>query len=199
MRQSLLVRRTGKPHDVQRVRGGALRQRRRCEAQQDRGRQPVRKPYSNHELHTPALPGPVEGARYVAGQATSCSCHSTCVWSFITHKSRATMNWQSHLAEFWPQLVAGFSLLASLLASIHALLNKRDSRAAALWLGFIWLLPFVGPLLYLALGINRIRRHALSLRIGREAGDASPKPIPDDLGEPHRVEAQHLRMLAHVV
>ncbi len=109
------------------------------------------------------------------------------------------MNWQDHLAEFWPHLVAGFGFLASLLASIHAVLNKRDSRAAALWLGFIWLLPFVGPLLYLALGINRIRRHALSLRIGREPGDACPKPIPDDMGEPHRLEAQHLRMLAHVV
>ena len=109
------------------------------------------------------------------------------------------MNWQDHLAEFWPHLASGFGFLASLLASIHAVLNKRDSRAAALWLGFIWLLPFVGPLLYLALGINRIRRHALSLRIGREAGDASPKPILDDMGEPHRVEAQHLRMLAHVV
>src|SRR3989449_1918124 len=109
------------------------------------------------------------------------------------------MNWQDHLAEFWPHLVAGFSFLASLLASTHAVLNKRDSRAAALWLGFIWLLPFVGPLLHLALGINRIRRHALSLRIGRAPGDASPRPIPDDMGEPHRLEAEHLRMLAHMV
>ena len=109
------------------------------------------------------------------------------------------MNWLDHLAELWPYLVAGFSFLASLLASIHAVLNKRDSRAAALWLGFIWLLPFAGPLLYLALGINRIRRHALSLRIGWTPGDASPRPIPDDMGEPHRLEAEHLRMLAHVV
>src|SRR6266536_3980096 len=109
------------------------------------------------------------------------------------------MNWQVQLAAFWPHLVAGLGVLASLLASIHAVLNKRDSRAVALWLGFIWLLPFAGPLLYLALGINRIRRHALSLRIGRGPGDASQSTIPDDMGEPHRLEAQHLRMLAHVV
>jgi cardiolipin synthase len=57
------------------------------------------------------------------------------------------MNWQDQLTKFWPHLAAGFSFLASLLASIHAVLNKRDSRAAALWLGFIWLLPFVGPVL----------------------------------------------------
>ena len=109
------------------------------------------------------------------------------------------MNWQDPLAELWPYLVAGLGVLASMLAAIHAVLNKRDSRAAALWLGFIWLLPFVGPLLYLALGINRIRRHALSLRLGREPNAAASRPIPDDMGEPHQVEAQHLRMLAHAV
>jgi cardiolipin synthase A/B len=109
------------------------------------------------------------------------------------------MNWLDHLAEFWPYLAAGFSFLAALLASVHAVLNKRDSRAAALWLGFIWLLPALGPVLYIALGVNRIRRHAQSLRIGRGRRDGIPKPIPDDMGEPHRLEAKHLRMLAHVV
>ncbi len=109
------------------------------------------------------------------------------------------MNWQHHLVEFWPHLAAGFSLLAALLASIHAVLNKRDSRAAALWLGFIWLLPAVGPVLYIMLGVNRIRRHAQSLRVGRGPGDAIPKPIPEDMGEPQRLEAEHLRMLARVV
>ena len=109
------------------------------------------------------------------------------------------MNWLNHLVEFWPHLVAVFSFLASLLASIHAVLNKRDSRAAALWLGFIWLLPLLGPVLYLTLGVNRIRRHALSLRVGRGPSDAIPKPIPEDMGEPHRLEAEHLRMLARVV
>ena len=109
------------------------------------------------------------------------------------------MNWLDHLTELWPYLVAGFSLLAALLASIHAVLNKRDSRAAALWLGFIWLLPAVGPVLYIALGINRIRRHAQSLRVGRGRSDASLGMIPEDMGEPHPLEVEHLRMLARVV
>jgi len=108
-------------------------------------------------------------------------------------------NWQDHLVEFWPHLVAGLTFLVALLASMHAVLNKRDSRAAALWIGLICLLPFAGPLLYLALGVNRIRRHALSLRIGRTSDDVSLRPIPDDMGEPHRLEAEHLRMLARVV
>ncbi len=81
-------------------------------------------------------------------------------------------------ARFWPHILAVLSFLTSLLASIHAVLNKSDSRAAALWLGFIWLLPFAGPLLYLALGVNRIRRHALSLWIGRAEGDARVSNLP---------------------
>jgi cardiolipin synthase A/B len=109
------------------------------------------------------------------------------------------MKWLDLLNEFWPHLAAGFSLLASLLASAHAVLNKRDSRAAALWLGFIWLLPLLGPVLYLALGVNRIRRHALSLRVGRESGSSATKPVPEDMGEPQSIEAEHLRMLARVV
>lgn len=109
------------------------------------------------------------------------------------------MTWLDHVTEFWPHIAGGFSLLASALASIHALLNKRDHRAAALWLGFIWLLPVAGPVLYIALGVNRIRRHAQSLRVERGPSDSSLRPIPEDMGEPQRLEAEHLRLLAHVV
>ncbi|HKI70379.1 MAG TPA: PLDc N-terminal domain-containing protein, partial [Verrucomicrobiae bacterium] len=110
------------------------------------------------------------------------------------------MDWLDYLSRFWPYLAAGFDFLAALLASIHAILNKRDSRAAVLWLGFIWLLPMMGPVLYLALGVNRIRRQALSLRVGGATpSEASRKSIPNDMGEPHRPEAKHLRMLSQVV
>ena len=109
------------------------------------------------------------------------------------------MNWQNQIENYWPYLATGFSLFASLLASVHAVLNKRDPRAAALWLGFIWILPLLGPILYLALGVNRIRRHAISLRAGRVPGAAPPKLIPEDMGEPQQLEAVHLRRLAQVV
>jgi cardiolipin synthase len=61
-------------------------------------------------------------------------------------------------------LVAGLTLFISVLGSGHAILYKRDSRAAVLWVGFIWLVPLVGAVLYFLLGVNRIRRRALSLR-----------------------------------
>ncbi len=59
--------------------------------------------------------------------------------------------------------------VASLIASAHVILHKRDSRAAFTWAGFIWVLPGLGVLLYLFLGINRIRRRALRLREQRIA------------------------------
>jgi len=105
------------------------------------------------------------------------------------------MDWLEHISRFWPHLAAGFDFLASLLASIHALLHKRDSRAATLWLGVIWLLPVFGPLSYLALGVNRIRRRALSLGVHKTLS----RPVPENLGESEPEGAEHLKMLARVV
>ena len=91
--------------------------------------------------------------------------------------------------------MAGFHFLAAVLASIHALLNKRDSRAATLWLGTIWFLPVLGPLLYLALGVNRIRRRAISLGVRKTVAGT----IPKNLGESQLSGVKHLQMLARVV
>ena len=105
------------------------------------------------------------------------------------------MDWLDKLSRFWPHLAAGFDLLAALLASFHALLNKRDSRAATLWLGLIWFLPLFGPVLYLALGVNRIRRRARSLAVHKTFS----RPVPENLGEPQHEGAEHLKMLARTV
>jgi cardiolipin synthase len=105
------------------------------------------------------------------------------------------MNWLDQLSRFWPHLAAGFDFLAALLASAHALLHKRDSRAATLWIAFIWLLPLFGPILYLVLGVNRIRRRAVSLGVHKTFS----RPIPKNLGEPQHEGAEHLKMLARAV
>jgi cardiolipin synthase len=105
------------------------------------------------------------------------------------------MDWLDKISRFWPHLAAGFDFLAALLASIHALLHKRDSRAATLWLGLIWFLPLFGPVLYLALGVNRIRRRALSLAVHKTFS----RPVPENLGEPQHEGAEHLKMLARTV
>src|SRR5436305_14257664 len=64
----------------------------------------------------------------------------------------------------WHIGVAGLAVLLSILASGHAVLYKRDSRAVIAWVGFVWLVPLVGAVLYFIFGINRLRRQAASLR-----------------------------------
>jgi cardiolipin synthase A/B len=105
------------------------------------------------------------------------------------------MNWLDHVERFWPHIAGGFDLLACLLASGHALLHKRDTRSATIWVGIVWMLPVVGPLLYLALGVNRIRRRAIKLGVHKTIN----RPVPDALGEPEHDDAEHLKLLARVV
>ncbi len=105
------------------------------------------------------------------------------------------MDWLDKISLYWPHIAACFDFLAALLASIHALLNKRDSRAATLWLGLVWFLPLFGPILYLALGVNRIRRRALTLAVHKTFS----RPVPENLGEPQHEGAEHLKMLARTV
>jgi cardiolipin synthase len=75
---------------------------------------------------------------------------------------------------FWPHFVAVGTLAASLGASAHAVLHKRDTRATIGWVGLIWLAPIVGVVLYFLLGINRIRRRAVLLR----SGQLRAEPLP---------------------
>ena len=66
-------------------------------------------------------------------------------------------------AALWPWIAAVLHFGVALVASAHAILYKRDVRAAIGWTGLIWLAPIAGSLLYWLLGINRIRRRAVRL------------------------------------
>jgi len=48
--------------------------------------------------------------------------------------------------------------------TVHVLLTKRDVGSSVAWIGLSWLAPILGSVLYLLLGINRVRRRAISLR-----------------------------------
>jgi len=50
------------------------------------------------------------------------------------------------------------------LSALHALLNKRDSRAALMWVVGCFLFSGVGALLYWLLGVNRVRTRAREFR-----------------------------------
>jgi cardiolipin synthase len=68
-----------------------------------------------------------------------------------------------------PLAVAVAALAVALVSSIHAVLHKRDPRAAVSWSGLIWLVPLGGALLYWMFGVNRIARRAGKLRRRRKS------------------------------
>jgi cardiolipin synthase len=80
------------------------------------------------------------------------------------------MDWLPDLVELdnWTNTgipaVAAVIVVLVIITSAHAAMYKRDVRAAAAWVGLIWLSPGVGAALYLLIGINRIRRRAARLR-----------------------------------
>lgn len=62
---------------------------------------------------------------------------------------------------FW---LGALHIAFSLGITAHVLLTKRDTAAATGWIGICWFMPYMGPILYLCLGINRVRRRAQKLR-----------------------------------
>jgi cardiolipin synthase len=102
----------------------------------------------------------------------------------------------------WHIVAAGVVLLISVVAAGHAVLYKRDSRSAIAWVGFIWLVPLVGALLYFVFGVNRLRRQAVVLRRDLEryrAHEAQPDIPPEELHRHLPGHTGHLNMLARVV
>ena len=67
------------------------------------------------------------------------------------------------LPTWWPYAAGALAFAMSLVASLHAILRKRDVRAAIGWVGLIWLAPWVGAVVYAAFGLNRIKRRASQL------------------------------------
>ena len=104
--------------------------------------------------------------------------------------------------DVWHIAAIGLGLLLSVLATGHAVLNKRDSRAAIAWVGFIWLVPLVGAVMYFIFGVNRIRHKAALLRRNLDryrAQAAQPECLPDELQRHLPDRTGHLKMLARVV
>ncbi|GMU45238.1 MAG: cardiolipin synthase [Porticoccaceae bacterium] len=64
--------------------------------------------------------------------------------------------------------------LVGLAAAWHALLHKRDPRAAFAWMLVTLALPFLGVLLYLLFGINRAQRRARRLRVRQPSAWVPP-------------------------
>ena len=97
-------------------------------------------------------------------------------------------------------MAGGLTVSLSVLATGHAILNKRDSRAAVGWVGLVWLAPILGVLLYALLGINRIHRRARGQRVFRAGTSAMfERRAPTRQVAVLPPDAAHLRTLAELV
>jgi len=101
----------------------------------------------------------------------------------------------------WSFLFAAFWLALAGVTSVHAILRRRDPRAALWWVAVSFSLPLVGAFLYYMMGINRIQRKAsrmgrrLPMRARRAARVLSR--ASDRSGVSPRM--RHLSSLAHLV
>jgi len=104
------------------------------------------------------------------------------------------------LSDLGQVVAAVLTALLAIIASSHAVLYKRDSRAAVGWVGVIWLVPILGPVLYVLLGINRIRRQAVQLREAHvEVSGAYPLPTVLHTTTELPSEVRHLHTLSELV
>src|SRR5262245_5939155 len=107
----------------------------------------------------------------------------------------------SRLWQFLPLIVTIVAILFALPTSVHAILHKRDPRAAVSWSGLIWLVPIGGAVLYWMFGVNRVARRAGKLRRKRRSVDRrKPSTIctQEELCEALTPGASHLGSVAKV-
>jgi cardiolipin synthase len=66
--------------------------------------------------------------------------------------------------DFHTVIVVGIYIALALGTSAHILLHKNDVRSAIGWIALVFLSPFIGTILYIFLGINRVKRKGSRLR-----------------------------------
>ena len=95
----------------------------------------------------------------------------------------------------WQAAVAAIATLAGLLAAGHALLNKREPRAALGWCAICLMVPLLGAILYVLFGINRVRSRARRLQLQERNIPSGP----EDIGLDHAIPVSgHLAELARL-
>jgi cardiolipin synthase len=83
-------------------------------------------------------------------------------------------------------------LVLAVFVTLHVLLRKREVASAVGWIGLVWFAPITGAILYVLLGVNRVRRRALRLR--------PPDPAPGARGRRASIGVDPaLEQLAHGV
>lgn len=69
----------------------------------------------------------------------------------------------SLLADLWPAVLSLGHLILAVGVTLDAVLRPRHVASVLGWVGIAWLVPIIGPLLYIGFGVNRLQRAAVAL------------------------------------
>lgn len=115
-----------------------------------------------------------------------------------SHTFDNEMNWLE--LNFWTITLALLSITGALAALGHLILRHRDHRSAAFWTALVVFSPLVGPLLYLFLGVNILRRQGRRYRSGIHEPWHDPVPEhPLPLAPAETCESQDHQQLARTL
>lgn len=105
------------------------------------------------------------------------------------------------LLEYWPHLTFIAGLVIGSMAAIHAAMTKNEVRAAIGWVGVVIMSPIIGPLLYLIVGINRIRYDSISEQRNKTVRDytAANQETAIDIAELAGNQFSSLRVLGNQI
>ena len=105
------------------------------------------------------------------------------------------------ITDLWPAFLLVLHMLVATAVTVDVVMRKRAVATVIGWIGVAWLAPVIGSVLYVLLGINRIRRSALALGLDEHlAGEAAAKAIAERAGrEPEQAPLPPaFTALAHV-
>ncbi len=72
------------------------------------------------------------------------------IWRIFAHDRQGVTLW--------------IGLLLAICVTVHILLRKREVSTAVGWIGLVWFAPVFGAIIFVVLGVNRVRRRARQLR-----------------------------------
>ncbi|MDR0915356.1 MAG: phospholipase D-like domain-containing protein [Endomicrobium sp.] len=61
-------------------------------------------------------------------------------------------------------IITFIHIILAIIITVHVLLYKEDVKSSISWISLVFLSPFVGAILYIFFGINRVKRKALRLK-----------------------------------
>jgi cardiolipin synthase len=80
-------------------------------------------------------------------------------------------------------IAIGIYMIFAFGTSVHILLHKEDVKSAIGWIALVFLSPFIGTILYIFLGINRVKRKGSRLRKKISLSEKYPYKIINNIFE----------------